>query len=44
MPDSSEKQNQELEKIDQGYYRLEINKKNLVSAYESTRIESSSED
>lgn len=32
-----EKQNQDLEEIGDGYYKIEINKQNLVSAYESTR-------
>lgn len=31
-----EKQSQELEYIGDGYYRIEINKENLVAAYEST--------
>ena len=32
----SGKQNQEMEELDGGYYRIEINKDNLVAAYEST--------
>lgn len=31
-----EKQNQEMEELGDGYYRIEINKDNLVAAYEST--------
>lgn len=32
-----EKQNQEMVEIDDGCYRIEITKENLVAAYESTR-------
>lgn len=35
MGDSG-KQSQEMEELGDGYYRIEINKDNLVAAYEST--------
>jgi hypothetical protein len=37
MGKSSEKQGQDMEYLGNGYYKIEINKKNLVSAYESTK-------
>ena len=33
---NNKKQNQELEYIGNGYYKIDINKQNLVSAYKST--------
>lgn len=37
MGKSTEKQSQDIKSIGEGYYKIEINKQNLVSAYEATR-------
>jgi hypothetical protein len=35
--ENSEKQGQDMEYLGDEYYKIEINKENLVSAYESTK-------